>query len=257
MATGVKKKPTKGGLYQGYFTDYTGKKRYFTTLTRSEAKREAKRLEAEHRLIRQGIRPVPSSAGRHRSTLFTEAVDEYLDWGKSQGGRKGRPWSLKHVGNRTSQLAWWRDSLGIEVLGDLVGVLGRVEKQLRELQTQGRTGKTVSNYADTLGAFCDWCVRRGYLETDPLDGLAPFDTTPEVRRRAMTPDEITRLLAVCPPERRLLYETALFSGLRSNELRHLTLEHLDLERSGLRLEADWTKTGRKASSPYPGRCWSA
>jgi len=174
---GVKKKPTKGGLYQGYFTDYTGKKRYFTTLTRSEAKREAKRLEAEHRLIRQGIRPVPSSAGRHRSTLFTEAVDEYLDWGKSQGGRKGRPWSLKHVGNRTSQLAWWRESLGIEVLGDLTGVLGRVEKQLRELQALGRTGKTVSNYADTLGAFCDWCVRRGYLETD-RSMVWPLSTQP-------------------------------------------------------------------------------
>ena len=57
----------------------------------------------------------------------------------------------------------------------------------------------------------------------------------------MTPDEITRLLAVCPPERRLLYETALFSGLRVNELLHLTLAQLDLERSGLRLEADWTK----------------
>ena len=82
MATGVKKKPTKGGLYQGYFTDYTAKKRYFTTLTRSEAKREAKRLEAEHRLIRQGIRPVPSSAGRHRSTLFTEAVRRVSGLGK-------------------------------------------------------------------------------------------------------------------------------------------------------------------------------
>ena len=65
MATGVKRKPTKGGLYQAYFTDYSGKKRYFTALTRSEAKNEAKRLENEHRLIRQGIRPMPSSAGRH------------------------------------------------------------------------------------------------------------------------------------------------------------------------------------------------
>ena len=138
-------------------------------------------------------------------------------------------------------MAWWRDRLAVEVLGDLVGVLGRVEKQLRELQTIGRTGKTISNYAATLGAFCDWCVQRGYLETDPLKGLAPFDTTPEVRRRAMTPDEITRLLEVCPPDRRLLYETALFSGLRTNELRHLTLEHLDLEQSGLRLDAEWTK----------------
>ena len=44
-------------------------------------------------------------------------------------------------------------------MGDLVGVLGRVEKQLRELQTIGRTGKTIANYAATLGAFCDWCVQ--------------------------------------------------------------------------------------------------
>ena len=251
MATGVKRKPTKGGLYQAYFTDYTGKLRYFTTLTRSEGKLEAKRLEAEHRLIRQGIRPVPSSAGKHRCTPFPDATEEYLAWGKSQGSKKGRPWSPKHAHNRATQLAWWRDRLGIEVLGDLVGVLGRVEKHLRELQAQGRAGKTVSNYADTLGAFCDWCVRRGYLESDPLDGLAPFDTTPEVRRRAMTPEEITRLLEVCPPERRLLYETALFSGLRANELRHIMLEHLDLTRNGLRLDANWTKNRQEGFQPLP------
>ena len=148
-------------------------------------------------------------------------------------------------------MAWWRDRLAVEVLGDLVEVLGRVEKQLRELQTIGRTGKTISNYAATLGAFCDWCVQRGYLETDPLKDLAPFDTTPEVRRRAMTPDEITRLLEVCPPDRRLLYETAVFSGLRANELRHLTLEHIDLERSGLLLDAEWTKNRQTGFQPLP------
>ena len=251
MATGVRRKPTKGGLYQGYFTDYTGKKQYFTALTRSEAKKEAKRLEAEHRLVRQGIHPVPSSAARHRSTSFNEVVQDYLDWGQSQGGWRGRPWSPKHAHNRAAQLAWWRERLGIEVLGDLAGVLGRAEKQLRELQAQGRAGKTVSNYAVALGAFCEWCVRRGFLDTDPLDGLAPFDTTPEVRRRAMTPDEVTRLLAACPPDRRLLYETAVFSGLRANELRHLTLEHLDFERSGLRLDAAWTKNRQAGFQPLP------
>ena len=47
------------------------------------------------------------------------------------------------------------------MLGDLIGVLGRVEKQLRELQAQGRAGKTVATYAETLGAFCEWGVRRG------------------------------------------------------------------------------------------------
>ena len=34
----------------------------------------------------------------------------------------------------------------------------------------------------------------GYLNDDPLNGLAPFDKTPQDQRRAMTPDEIGRLL---------------------------------------------------------------
>jgi integrase len=36
-------------------------------------------------------------------------------------------------------------------------------------------------------------------------------------------------------------ETAFLSGLRANELRHLTLDHLDLDRCGLHLDAVWTK----------------
>ena len=251
MATGVKRKPTNGGLYQAYFTDYTGKRKYFTARTRSEAKHEAARLEAEHRLIRQGIRPAPSSADRHQCRPFRNAVEEYLAWGRSQGGLKGRPWNQKHAHNKTSQLTWWQNRLGFEVLGDLTGVLGRVEKELRSLQSEGRTGKTVSNYANTLRAFCEWCIRRGYLESDPLDGLAPFDTTPRTLRRAMTLDEITRLLEVSPPERRLLYETALFSGLRANELRNLTVDHLDAVRGGLRLDAEWTKNRKEAFQPLP------
>ena len=58
----------------------------------------------------------------------------------------------------------------------------------------------------------------------------------------MTPDEIARLLDVCPAYRRLLYETAFLTGLRVNELRHLTIDHLDDVRGGSRLDADWTKT---------------
>ena len=84
----------------------------------------------------------------------------------------------------------------------LEGILPRAEKALRGLQELGRAGKTIANYAEGLSAFCDWCVQRGYLAGDPLKGLAPFDTTPKVQRRAMTPEEIKALLAVAPP---LLY----------------------------------------------------
>jgi len=53
------------------------------------------------------------------------------------------------------------------------------------------------------------------------------------------------------PERRLLYETALCTGLRANELRHLTPAHVDHGRCGLRLEAAWTKNRLEGFQPVP------
>ena len=114
MATGVRKETTKGGLFQAYFTDYTGKRRYFTALTRSEARKDAKRLEAEHRLIRQGLRPPPSTTNKHLTRPFSEVKDEYLAWGESQGGRGGRPWGGTHLRNRRTHLAWWEERLDFE-----------------------------------------------------------------------------------------------------------------------------------------------
>jgi integrase len=251
MATGVKKTTTKGGLYQAWFTDFSGKRRYFTARTRSEAKREAKRLESEHRLIRQGIQEMPSLAHQHRKRFFEEVKNEYLAWGEAQGGRGGRPWGKTHARNRGAHLSWWLEKLSLETMMDLAGILPRVEKELRGLQRKGRAGKTVANYAEALAAFCYWAKQRKYLTDDPLAGLAPFDTTPQTQRRAMTADEITRLLDTCAPHRRLLYETAFNSGLRANELRSLSETHLDVEQGGLHLDAAWTKNRKSGFQPLP------
>lgn len=250
---GVRNKPRgKVGKYQGWFIDSTGDTRYFTgTRDRSETKRMAMRLEDDHRQVRLGYRPAASSADRHRIRPVAEAVVEYLAWGESQGGRNGHPWGDTHARNRRAQLAWWQQHIGFVTLGDLPGILPRVETELRRLQHEGRTGKTLANYAESLGAFCDWCVQRGYLADDPLKALAPFDTTPTSHRRAMTAEEIAHLLASCAPHRRLLYETAFMSGLRANELRNLTVEHVDVERGGLRLDAAWTKNRRDGFQRLP------
>ncbi len=41
------------------------------------------------------------------------------------------------------------------------------------------------------------------------------------------------------------------SGLRTNELWHLTTDHLDLEQSGLILDAKWTKNREQGLQPIP------
>lgn len=148
--------------------------------------------------------------------------------------------------NRASQLTWWHTQLG--ELPDIR--LSTVETLLRTLQ-DGRTPKTVANYAETIAAFCDWCVERNYLPDDPLKDLRPLDTTPQSHRRAMTVEEITRLLEACASSRRLLLETAFLTGLRANELRNLTVQHLDVKRCGLLLDATWTKNRKPGFQPLP------
>ena len=137
------------------------------------APRIADRLEDEHLQVRLGYRPAPTSADRFGKRDFAEVADEYLSWGQVQGGRGGRPWSAIHARTRKTKLQWWQGQLGLSTLGDLTGILPRAEKVLRELQAAGRSGKTLTNYVGALGAFCKWCVQRGYLTIDPLASIAP------------------------------------------------------------------------------------
>lgn len=250
--SGVRKQPLRGGKYQGWFVDSLGNRKFFTgTRSKKETERLALRFEDEHRQIRQGYVPEPGVADEHHDRLFAEVTSEYVAWGESQGGLGGRPWSQEHVKKRRTLLAWWQETLSLETLSNIEGILPRVEKALRELQKKGRAGKTLANYAEALTAFCDWCVKRGYLESNPLKSLGRFDTTPLTLRRALTADEIIRLLDVCAPHRKLLFETAFMSGLRSGELRRLTIDHLDRERSGLILDAEWTKNRESGLQPIP------
>ena len=249
---GVRTKPLKSGKYQGWFYDGTGKQKFFTgTRRKTETLRMAERLEDEHRQVRLGYRPPPTTWDHSKHRTFDAIKSEYLAWGNAQGGRNGRPWSKWHSHKRRVHLDWWRDGLNLKTLADTMGILPRVEKCLRELLKMGRAGKTISNYVEALHALCLWCVQRGYLPDDPLKGLVPFDTSPQIKRRALSVDEVQKILDACAPHRRLLLETAFLSGLRVNELRNLSANHLDTARCGLRLDAAWTKDRRDGFQPLP------
>ena len=85
---GVRSKPIKGDKYQGWFFNAQGERKFFTgTGSKKETERLARRLEDEHRQIRLGYVPEPDLADRYRNRDVGEVIDEYLAWGKSQGGR--------------------------------------------------------------------------------------------------------------------------------------------------------------------------
>ena len=232
--------------------DWDGKRKTATGST-SEAETSKMALQAEARAarIKAGLEAPPTSSHRHRHRPFDEVKDEYLAWGKAQGGRGGRAWSAQHADKRERSLDWWKQRLGLDTLVDLDGILPRAEEALRELQASDHAGKTLQNTAEALRSFCRWCVTRGFLATDPLKGLAPFSTEPKTIRRALTLTEIKALLEASPEHRRLVYEVAFCSGLRKNELRSLSVDDLDVEGAGLRLHAEWTKNRKTGFQPLP------
>ena len=250
---GARKRPTyRGGYYQGYYVDYTGRRVWFKgAKNRRDTKELARKLEAEHGEVRRGLREPHHLSIRYRNKSFADARLEYLKWGASHGGRNNLPWGAVHARNRQHDLCWWEDQASIKTLGDLMGILPRVEKVLNKFLESGRTGKTASNRAESLAAFCRWCVTRKYLAEYPLEGLRPYRTVSPITRRPMEVEEVRRLLICSPYYRRILYETAAISGLRANELRSLTVKHLDAERLGVRLDERWTKN-RKSGFQYLG-----
>ena len=234
------------------FTDWTGKRRSVTGFkSKKESERLAAKIEAEQAAIRKGLMPPPKTWLKEKGKSFAETVDEYFDWGNANGGRRGKGWGEEHARVKRLYLDWWRQRLNLSVLGDLDGIMPRVEESLREVQAKGRSGRTLQNYLESLKSFCIWAVKRQYLECDPLEGFVNFDVTPEKHHRALTPEELRNLISVAPPYRKLLYLTAVCTGLRANEIRSLQEEHLSIERCDLVLDDNWTKNRQPGRQPIP------
>ena len=249
---GARKRPNRGGRFQGWFVDAAGKLKFFTGVRdRRETLRMAQALEDQHRQVALGYREPPKSASKHKAMPYSEATGQYTAWGTAQGGRGGRAWGRVHARMRKSTLTWWGERLNLRTLSDLADCLPRVEAALRELQSAGRSGKTLQNCAESLKAFCAWAVERGYLADNPLARLGGFNTTPQRIRRLLDREEVKRLLDVCPADRKLLYMTAAMTGLRAGELAGLRVSDLNPDLRALSIRAEIAKSRKPAIQPLP------
>ena len=82
----------------------------------------------------------------------------------------------------------------------------------------GLSPKSCNDYLACLSQFVHWLVKRGRLAADPLGEIDRVDTSRhEQYRRAFTPGELQRLLAVSA-DRAVPYLVAAMTGLRRKEL---------------------------------------
>lgn len=94
-------------------------------------------------------------------------------------------------------------------------------------------------------------IKHGRINANPVIHVTKISLRGrQQRRRAFTDDELQRLLAVSE-DRKLLYLTASYTGLRQNELKQLCWGdiHLDIEKPFIKARASTTKNGRDAVIP--------
>ena len=250
MSAGATKKRGRNKKFRGWYTNVAGKRTFFMgCYDRTATLETARDLETQHRrMVLTG--EVPKTAVKHRGRAFKEALSEYLDWGTSAGSRHGRGWAPAHCKGRTAILKWWQEHLHLERLGDLQeNLLARAEEALRDLEAAGLAPKTRIHYATGLVGLCSWAAKRQYIDGNPVEGLCRGDKSPKTIRRALSGEEVRRLVAGCAPSRRLLYTVAAATGLRRGELMGLTVADLDTEKGGLRIRPEIEKARRGAFQP--------
>ena len=248
MSTVFKTKRRDGSEYpkwRFHYRDWKGRQQTGTGYE-SEAKtrRLADQTQAKHDRIRQGVDPAPSEAAYHRKTDINSIIKEYLSWGQASGGLRGFGWAEHHAMMKQRHLDFWTDNLGLKTMADFTGIFSKVERATVEMHEAGRHGKTIENTVESLRSFIHWGIKRKYSEGDPLAGRSRFNIDPERRPRPLTADELAALFENIPIERRLTYETALFTGLRNLELAALSINDLDVDRCELNLDAQFTKNRR-------------
>ncbi len=118
-------------------------------------------------------------------------------------------------------------------------------------QQRNTAAKTLNDYLDAVNGLANWCMKTGRATANPFVTVSKVEVRgKQQERRALTDDELGRLVEAAP-QRRLLYLTAAYTGLRVNEIRQLKVPdaHLSSETAYFEVRSSTTKNKRKAIVP--------
>ena len=122
-----------------------------------------------------------------------------------------------------------------------------VARLVRELKAAGYSDYTARNVLTVLGRIMGHAVRRGMIPANPVAGLERGERprTEEREMRLLTTEEIGRLLDACEPAYLPPIATALFTGVRQDELLGLTWADVDLTAGTIRVRMALDRKGQR------------
>ena len=187
---------------------------------------------------------MPERISEHitRAPSLDRLVQGYLITLQSEGKS---PQTVISYKDQLSHFLWWCEREGVP--GDAEGITAaHVRGFLLYAQTEpvrwgGRStssrrplsAATLHRYHRTLSAFFNWLEGEGLVAGSPLRGIRK-PRVPQKVVRALTADELRRMLALCDKGRlgarnRAILMLFLDTGLRVSELSDLRLQDIDLQ----------------------------
>ena len=228
MASIYKRSKGKKVAYTIQYLDHRGKRRTRKGFTDKGLTEElAGKLELESRLRRTGLIDAElERVANHKSS----PLDEHLEAFKASLEDN----SPHHVKVTTLRVKTIVDGCEFKKLGDFS--VEAVQSFMRSLrQKLDLSHRTYNHYLQAIDSFCNWCVGTHRLASNPLRGLERLNAETDVRhpRRALTPDEISRLVdatrksgkyvqCLSPELRARAYLFSYLTGLRKQEMASLT-----------------------------------
>jgi integrase len=123
----------------------------------------------------------------------------------------------------------------------------KIRRRLDRLQVAPRTR---NYYRTALNRFFGWLVSEKHWPENPVTHVETVKVTDKTReRRALTVEEVDRLLEVSPGDRSLVYHTAVATGLRRGELEKLQWRDLDLDAQTVTVRASIAKSSKAVTLP--------
>ncbi len=178
------------------------------------------------------------------------------DFAASVGFRRSRGYgssaSRRAPCSKRGKLASLSRMAGCDKLTDSFRMPRREPTACRVADAIALASLTLNEYLNAASAFCNWMVRQARIVGNPLKYVAKANVkgNETVRRRALTDDETRRILDVAGP-RKIVYLTALCTGLRRHEMEALEWGDLDLDTAAsvIKVRAATTKNKRAAVLP--------
>ncbi len=222
----------KGNRWEFSYIDATGKRRWETRRTKTEASRALHHLNAEAEAIRAGVRALPPEPH-----TFSELADYWIEK-KAPAKRSGK--TDKSIINRHLR-PYFGDlelpQIGVEMTDQfLIDKEGEISP------------KYLHNVLTLFGTMLKHAVRMRWLAQVPIIDKPRLDEQDYNWLR--TREEIRRLLVAAAEEEpgvMEMYATALYTGMRAGELCGLRWEDVDLDRRLITVKRsygnNYTKTG--------------